>query len=137
MAAEQPARDTATAVWSGGLRSRVTAGTAAGTATFDVDSGGASPTDHLLVALASCYAAALAWVAAKRRIELPDLTVTATGSYQGQRFQQLLLTVRTSLPRAQLDPLLTPALRVCYVSNTISGATPVDVEVAYPRPGGG
>lgn len=137
MAAEQRARDTATAVWAGGLRTRVTAVTASGPATFMVDSAGPSPTDHLLVALASCYAAALAWVAGKRQVGLPDLMVTATGSYHGQRFQHLLLTVHTSLPWAQLDPLLTPALRVCYVSNTISGATPVDVEVAYPRPGAG
>lgn len=127
MTAEQPARDTATAVWAGGLRSRVTAGTASGSVTFVVDSAGPSPTDHLLVALASCYAAALAWVAGKRRIEFPDLMVTATGSYQGQRFQQLLLTVHTSLPQAQLDPLLTPALRVCYVSNTIALSPPIEV----------
>lgn len=86
MTAEQPARDTATAVRAGGLRSRVTAGAASGSVTFEVDSAGPSPTDHLLVALALCYAAALAWVAGKRRIELPDLMVTATGSYQGQRF---------------------------------------------------
>ena len=84
----------------------------------------------LLVALASCYAAALAWAARKRGIELPDLTVTATGSYDGPRFRQLVLTVTTSFPRDQLDRLLRPALAVCYVSNAIDAATPIDVAVA-------
>src|SRR5436190_10301079 len=123
-------RDSATAVWEGGLRSRVTVSTTSGPAQFVVDSAGPSPTDHLLVALASCYAAALAWAARKRGIELPDLTVTATGSYDGPRFRQLVLTVTTSFPRDQLDRLLRPALAVCYVSNAIDAATPIDVAVA-------
>jgi uncharacterized OsmC-like protein len=79
---------------------------------------GPMPTDLLLASLASCYALALAWAARKRGVELPDLTVTATGTYAGPRFRSVALTVHTSLAAEQAEPLLEPARRACYVSNT-------------------
>jgi putative redox protein len=75
----------------------------------------------------------LAWAARKRGIELPDLVVAATGTYLGQRFGALQLTVRTSLPAAEIEPLLEPAKRVCYVSNTLAHAPEIDVVVDEPR----
>lgn len=90
------------------------------------------PTDLLLASLASCYALALAWAARKRGIELPDLSVTATGAYAGPRFRSLTLTVRTSLAPDLLRPLIEPATRACYVTNTLTGRPEVDVVLDDP-----
>jgi putative redox protein len=93
------------------------------------------PTALLLASLSSCYALALVWAARKRGLELPDLEVAATGSYAGQKFGALVLTVRTSLPAELVEPLLEPAKRVCYVSNTFAHVPVVDVALAAPTPG--
>ena len=94
---------------------------------------GPMPTDLLLASLSSCYALALAWAARKRGFELPDLAVTATGTYQGARFASLALTVTTSLDAEQASTLLEPASRVCYVSNTLAGTSPITVSLAASR----
>jgi putative redox protein len=94
---------------------------------------GPMPTDLFLAALASCYALALAWAARKRGFELPDLEVTATGSYEGPGFGALEIAVSSSLDAARLTPLLEPARRVCYVSNTLAWAPPVTVSL-LPAP---
>jgi uncharacterized OsmC-like protein len=93
---------------------------------------GPMPTDLLLASLASCYALALAWAARKRSLDLPDLKVTATGSYAGPRFASLALTVHTSLPAEHVTPLLEPARRVCYVSNTFANVPEIVVSLAEP-----
>jgi putative redox protein len=43
-----------------------------------------------------------------------------------------VLTVTTSLPAERLEPLIEPAGRVCYVSNTIAHGAAVTVRVAPP-----
>jgi uncharacterized OsmC-like protein len=88
------------------------------------------PTEYLLAAMASCYALALGWAAGKRGITVPGLTVTATGTYDGPRFSRLQLSVSSQLPAEQVEPLVEPALRVCYVSNTLAAAPRVEVTVA-------
>jgi putative redox protein len=118
--------------WDGDWRATVTSGPF----TFFVDepesAGGTStapmPTEYFLGSVASCYALALQWCAAKRDIELPDLSVTAVGEYDGPRYVDIRLTVHSTLPAAQLEPLLKPAARVCYVSNTLE--KPPIVEIA-------
>jgi putative redox protein len=134
----------ALARWEGGWRARVSVGAVdPGTgdpAGFElqvdepawVDGGtgtGPQPTDYLMASIASCYALAVSWAARKRGIELPDLAVRATGRYDGPKFSHLLLTVTSTLPAAQLTPLLEPARRACYVSNTIALAPPIEVEL--------
>ncbi len=121
------------AVWEGGWRCRVSAGG------FDLivdeprDKGGTGtgpmPTEYLLASMASCYALALAWAAGKRGVSLPDLAVKATGVYDGPRFSALRLQVTTSAPADLVRPLIKPALRVCYVSNTIKAPPPIDVVI--------
>ncbi len=128
-----PATNSVVATWDGGWRCRVAAGgfdlvvdepeSAGGTAT------GPMPTEYLLASLASCYALALAWAAGKRDVTLPGLTVTATGTYDGPRFSNLLLTVVSDAPRSVIEPLLDRARRACYVSNTIATSPPIEVEI--------
>ncbi|MCW2723224.1 MAG: OsmC family protein [Frankiales bacterium] len=91
---------------------------------------GPMPTDLLLASFSSCYALALAWAARKRGFELPDLEVTAIGTYEGQKFGSLLLSVRSSLPAERMAPLLEPAKRVCYVSNTFAHVPSLEVALA-------
>jgi putative redox protein len=97
---------------------------------------GPMPTDLLLASLASCYALALAWAARKRGVDLPDLTVTATGTYSGPRFRSLALTVHTNLPADAVTPLLEPARRFCYVSNTLADVPDIAVGLADPAAAG-
>jgi len=134
---DRPSTNSAVARWEGGQRCRVTAGgfelvvdepeSAGGTGS------GPMPTEYLLAAMSSCYALALCWAAAKRGLELPDLVVTATGTYDGPRFSSLVLEVTTSAPETMIAPLIKPALAVCYVSNTIKSAPDIEVVVG-PAP---
>jgi putative redox protein len=125
-------------MWRGGWRCDVQAGGFALVVDEPTSAGGTGlgpmPTDLLLASLSSCYALALAWAARKRGFELPDLEVTATGTYEGPRFATLEITVTTSLDAEQVRPLLEPASRVCYVSNTLARTPPITVSLA-PSPG--
>ena len=130
----RPDTRAARALWTGGWRCEVEAGGFSLVVDEPVEVGGTGagpmPTDLLLASLSSCYALALAWAARKRGYELPDLEVTATGTYRGQRFASLLLTVHSSLPPEQLTALLEPAKRACYVSNTFAHVPDVTVALA-------
>jgi putative redox protein len=121
---ERGGTNSATATWRGGWRCDVQAGGFALVVDEPPSAGGTGlgpmPTDLLLASLSSCYALALAWAARKRGFELPDLAVTATGTYEGPRFAAVALSVTTSLDPDQVTPLLEPARRVCYVSNTLA-----------------
>ena len=66
-------------------------------------------------------------MAAKRDITLADLTVRATGEYQGPKFARLLLEVTSSTAREVIEPLIERAKGVCYVSNTLRAVSDVDV----------
>ena len=125
-AAARGGTNTAVATWQGDWLCSVQAGGFQLTVDEPPSAGGTGqgpmPTDLLLASLASCYALALAWAARRRGVDLPDLTVRATGTYAGQRFRSLALTVHTSLPTDVVTPLIEPARRVCYVSNTFAQA---------------
>jgi putative redox protein len=88
---------------------------------------GPMPTEYLLAAMASCYTLALNWAAGKRGMSLPGLAVTATGTYDGPKFSRLQLTVTCDAPADDVERLIQPALRACYVSNTIALSPPVEV----------
>jgi uncharacterized OsmC-like protein len=87
---------------------------------------GPQPTELLLAALASCFAMALAHVARKRQVELPDLRVTAVGEHRGPAFGALRVEVRTGGDGAVVRSLLRSAAALCYVSTTLRQAPPVD-----------
>jgi uncharacterized OsmC-like protein len=80
-----------------------------------------------LAAGASCYTLALNWAAGKRGISLPGLVFTATGTYDDPKFKRLQLSVSCDAPAEQVERLLEPALRMCYVSNTIALSPPIEV----------
>jgi putative redox protein len=128
---EAPHTNSVVARWEGGWRCTVAAGGFDLMVDEPARSGGTGtgpmPTEYFLAAMASCYALALAWAAGKRGITLPDLAVTATGTYDGPRFSRLQLTVTCDAPASHVEPLLEPALRVCYVSNTIALSPPIEV----------
>jgi len=128
--------NTAVARWQGGWRCDVDTGAFTLVVDEPASVGGTGlgpmPTDLLLASLSSCYALALAWAARKRGFELPDLTVTATGTYDGPRFAALALSVSSTLPDAELEPLFAPATRACYVSNTFAQPPPITVSLAGP-----
>lgn len=131
---ERGGTNTARALWTGGWRCEVEAGGFSLVVDEPAEVGGTGtgpmPTDLLLASLASCFALALAWAARQRRVELPDLEVSATGTYQGPKFSSLLLTVESSLPGAELTALFEPAIGACYVSNTFAHLPTVTVELA-------
>jgi putative redox protein len=126
-----PKTNSVVARFEGGWRCRVEAGgfdlvvdeppSSGGTGT------GPMPTEFLLAAMASCYALALNWAAGKRGMTLPGLAVTATGTYDGPKFKRLQLMVTCDAPDDEVERLLEPALRVCYVSNTITLSPPIEV----------
>lgn len=130
---ERGGTNSAVARWTGGWRCEVEAGGFTLVVDEPEDVGGTGtgpmPTDLLLASLSSCYALALAWAARKRGVELPDLSVEATGTYRGQTFADLVITVTSSAPDERIRPLLQPARRVCYVSNTIAGNPSIHVEL--------
>ena len=129
-----PHTNSVVARWEGGWRCRVEAGGFELVVDEPPRSGGTGtgpmPTEYLLAAMASCYALALQWAARKRGMTVPGLTVTATGTYDGPCFSRLQLSVSSQLPAEQVEPLVKPALRACYVSNTLAAAPPVEVTVA-------
>jgi len=93
---------------------------------------GPQPTELLLASVASCFALAVAHVAGKRRIVLPDLAVTATGEYDGLRFGAIRIEVRSSHPPTELAFLVERAKPFCYVSNTLLGQPVLEYVVAGP-----
>ena len=88
---------------------------------------GPQPSEVFLASLAGCFALALYHEAKKRDIELPDLTVRATGTYHGPGFGRLAVEVKSGAERDVLESLIEPAKRVCYVSNTLRNVSEVDV----------
>ena len=88
---------------------------------------GPQPSEVFLASLAGCFTLAIYHVAAKRSIELPDITVRATGVYDGPGFGRLAVEVQSDAPREVLEKLIEPAKRVCYVSNTIRTVSEVEV----------
>lgn len=110
-------------VWHGGYHCSVEAGSF----TIEVDEPeevggtdlGPQPTDLFLASIASCYTLALSYAARKRSIELTDLSVRATGEYDGLQFGAVHVEARIGAPEAELERLVEAAERVCYVTNTL------------------
>jgi uncharacterized OsmC-like protein len=95
---------------------------------------GPMPTEVFLASLASCFTLSVYHAARKRSIELPDLSVRARGRYVGLRFEHLTVEVSSSCPRDQLQGLIEPAIRYCYVSQTLKHQPGIEYVIVDPPP---
>jgi putative redox protein len=91
---------------------------------------GPQPSEVFLASLAGCFTLALYHAAKKRDIDLPDITVRATGTYEGPGFVHLAVEVESGADREVMESLIEPAKRVCYVSNTLRNVSEVEVTLA-------
>lgn len=118
--------------WRGGLRCDVTAGdfviTVDEPKAVGGTDGGPQPTELLLVSVASCFTIAMAHLARKRSIELRDLTVTVTGTYDGPRFRAISIVSRVGCEPSELESLVRAAERICYVTNTLRSGVEISIE---------
>lgn len=126
---------TVTSTWEEGLRCRVRAGEFTLTVDEPASVGGSDqgpqPTEVFLASIASCFTLAIAYSAAKRGVEVADLRVETTGTYDGPSFSALRLTVHASAPQgADLQRLITAAERVCYVTNTLRATPEITIGTA-------
>jgi putative redox protein len=125
---------TVEATWEGGYRCTVATRQFRITIDEPESAGGGDtgpqPSEVFLAALAGCFTLALYHAAKKREIELPDITVRATGTYQGPGFGRLAVEVKSGADRDVLESLIEPAKRVCYVSNTLRNVSDVEVVLA-------
>ena len=112
-----------TAYWEGGYRCRVPLRHFDVVADEPPHAGGTdegpAPTELFLSSLAVCFAMAVYHAARKREVELPDLAVKVTGTYEGLKFVRLRVEVSSSHPRDELQELVERAEAYCYVSNTL------------------
>jgi uncharacterized OsmC-like protein len=92
---------------------------------------GMMPTEALWASMASCFCLALAHVARKRDIELPGLRVRVLAERPGRelRYDPVVIEASADVPDEVLEPLLAPARRVCWVSNTLAADTRYDYVV--------
>ena len=90
---------------------------------------GMMPTELLLASLASCFCLAVAHVAGKRNLELPELQVTVDGERLGRelRYGRLRVEVAAAVPEEELAPLVERARPFCWVSNMLAS----DIDVTY------
>jgi putative redox protein len=124
-----------TATFRGGFRADVEARGHTVAVDEPVESGGGDegfmPTELFCGALASCFCLAIAHVARKRSLDVPDLTVTVRSQRAGRelRYDKLVVECAASLDGDTLDMLIERARPFCWVSNTLAAG----VEVEYRR----
>jgi uncharacterized OsmC-like protein len=130
---------TVESLWHGGYHCSVEAGSF----TIQVDEpeevGGANlgpqPTDLFLASVASCFTLAISYAARKRSIDLTELTVRATGRYDGLQFGAVHVEARIGAPEAELERLVAAAERVCYVTNTLRAGVRLTTHAVVPQDG--
>ncbi len=98
---------------------------------------GMMPTELFLASLASCFCLAVAHVARKRDLELPELRVSVDAARDGRelRYGMLRVEVAAAVPEDELAPLVERARRFCWVSNMLAADIDVvHVPVSIPLP---
>lgn len=90
------------------------------------------PTEVLLASVASCFAIALAFVAAKRDLELPGLEVDVSGDYEGPRIASIEISVSSLADPDLVQRLIPRAERLCYVTNTLRQPPQISVRQQPP-----
>jgi putative redox protein len=111
--------------WLGGYESRVTARSHELAVDEPEYAGGNDagmmPTEVFCASIASCFCLALRHVAGKRGRELPGLMVKVRAERAGEepRYGRIVVEADADVPSEELEALLEPARRVCWVSNTL------------------
>lgn len=109
------------------------------------DSGGSDtgpmPSELLFASLAACFTMAVAYVAGKRRLALPDLEVWVSGvaDRPNLRYQHVAITAWSSLAETAPDDfatLLRLAKEVCWVTRTVEPGVTVTVDARGPERSG-
>jgi putative redox protein len=92
------------------------------------EDGGAMPTEVFCAALAGCFCLAVAHVARRDGIELPNVAVDARAERAGSelRYGRIVVNTRAPVPAADLETLVARARRVCWVSNTLANPPAVE-----------
>lgn len=112
-----------TSYWEGGFRCRVPVREWEVRADEPPDIGsdtGPAPTELFLTSLATCFTMAMVYAARKRDVKLDDLAVRVESDYDGPRIRSLRVEVQSTSPHDEVEALLEPARRACYVSNTLA-----------------
>lgn len=119
-------------VWRGNLHCEVTAGNFVLAVDEPASVGGTDrgpqPTELFLASVASCFTLAIAFSAKKLGLDLRQLSVTATGIYDGPRFREIRIAPRIGCDPAQIATLVRRAEAVCYVTNTLRSQLDIVVE---------
>lgn len=139
--ADAPGHRGVRAIWHGGYRCDVEAGRHV----IPVDEPhhvggtdeGPQPTDLLLAAIASCFTLAISHSASKRSIDVGAISVEVVGRYEGPRFAAFSVHAEVDCPAEDLDRLIRAAERVCYVTNTLRGDPPIEVNAVASGTRGG
>ncbi len=95
---------------------------------FNGEDTGMMPTELFLCSLASCYCLSLVYVAKQRHLKLKDMRVNVIGKKDKKhfKFSRLIVEVESSLPARDIEKIIDPAIKYCYVSNTVSKACPIE-----------
>ncbi len=95
---------------------------------FKGEDTGMMPTELFLCSLASCFCLALVYVARKKQIKFKDMGVSVIGrkDLKNFRFAKLVVEVESSLTTEDLQDIINDAKNLCYVSKTITNASPIE-----------
>lgn len=99
------------------------------------DDTGPMPTELFCAALASCFCLAVAHVARKRSLELPNLRVAVEAERAGRdlRYDRLTVTTGADIDPETLAPLVDRAKAFCWVSNTLAAGTTLEYRTCTSR----
>lgn len=95
---------------------------------FNGEDTGMMPTELFLCSLASCYCLSLVYVAKKKQMKLKDMRVNvkAKKDKRNFKFSRLIVEIESSLPSSDIEEIIDPAVKYCYVSNTVSTSCPIE-----------
>ena len=87
------------------------------------------PTDLFLASVASCFTLAVIYAARRRGVDLQDVTVEVTGTYDGPRFAAVEMDVRlVGVPEDEHADLIAAAEQVCYVTRTLRDPPSISIK---------
>jgi putative redox protein len=120
--------------WQGGYRCRTAVRDFEIRVDEPIDKGGTDtgpmPTELLVASLSSCVALAVAFVARRRGIALPDVVVRADADYDGPRVARIGVEVESRHDREELASVLEEAVPLSWVANSLRGGPQLSFGIA-------